>query len=278
MFRCPFCGEVRRIADRTKEHIPGKQFYPSNTPATAQRITVNGCRSCNKRFEPIEERVFIGLASCVDPDHPAAAGIHDRFMSRLTPEQASDDVEARARSKRRGRFLDGIVILQEGDQESMSPFPVLDEVRNDWVPTPAGVLVRGRVATKCDAAAIRQFIAKCVRGLFWKHLGRAVSAASTIRSFVPGRKKWAEFESNMRAWRHMLRGVGPGFEYRWWQADDVADATIWEFTLWGQIRFYGTTMPTDHRAVSSEGADELVDDRAGTATSSLGTAETRSAE
>jgi HNH endonuclease len=111
--QCAYClGEFPR-AQITNDHIIAGSWYPDTTPSAVQRWTVPACRRCNNHFSSIERYVHARLAACVDPTHPAAAGMWEKARNSIDPKQARTPREREHRIRQREAFWSGLRELRE---------------------------------------------------------------------------------------------------------------------------------------------------------------------
>jgi hypothetical protein len=165
--QCVYClGEFPR-AQITNDHIIAGSWYPATTPSAVQRWTAPACRRCNNHFSPIEGYVHARLAACVDPTHPAAAGMWEKARNSIDPKLARTAREREHRIRQRNAFWSGLTRLREASAHTL-PFSISNLAQGS------------RTGLIIEAEKLNSLVEKWVRGIYYKIHGHALSSDCEI--------------------------------------------------------------------------------------------------
>ncbi|HEV2549009.1 MAG TPA: hypothetical protein VGU20_16830 [Stellaceae bacterium] len=226
MQQCVYClGEFPR-AQMSDDHVIAGSWYPDTTDERVQRLTAPACRDCNSgKFAAIERYVLTRLAMCVDPTHPAAAGIYEKAKRSIDPGLAKNEKDRRHRRKQREALF--------RDLEA------LDAVAGHVLPFSAVNFAMGsRTGLRIDAGRLNQVIEKWTRGFYYCIYGVPLSVSAKIEVFhVADRHALEAFEE---IWHH-ARAIdgGVGVQVRVLSAEESGRREeLYAFSIWGQFRAY----------------------------------------
>ena len=191
---CAYCG---RPSEGGRDHVPGKQFFPS--PRPKDLVTVPSCDSCNGEFKPDE----------------------DLFRSTFWFGPGGQTPAARALWKQKiDRAHDKDLGLRKAVAQALA-------VRS--VVTPAGLHLGNHMTISIDWPRTLHFIEKCVRGLYYFEVGGVLGEDVEVQSLgivpvtahVMGSVE-ASLKDGTRAW--------PGvFQYKYAVVTEAPKMSAWKF-------------------------------------------------
>lgn len=226
---CTYC-HLKKATDR--EHVFPASWYPGNTPATVQRLTVPACHSCNSRWQRVEESVGHDLLMICDDKHPDIAGVLERITNGWDAARAKDPKDAEFRQRRAKGILQSTRWVAARDDSPQVPFIGAD-----------GAVVNASPAREIDPTSLNALAEKFVRGLYFAEGKGDLALDTGVRAIlVPNDSiKAVPREPPLDYPESMVRLVNslpindrmrPGFLYRWAQA---STGSLWCFQLWGHI-------------------------------------------
>lgn len=233
---CTYCRA--QVASLEDEHVFPDSWYPTTTPADAERIKVPSCSKCNRDYGRTEERLQRQWAACVDATKPAALGIWDRVHRSLRAEYGRDPRDARVRAGNREKMQRAI---RPVPVTANGLFPGFRAIEASWSSQPSGLVALSAEAVEIDPNDVAAFTEKLVRGLHFRLHDAPVPADVTVSTYVVNEGAWPELLEKMRAMTP--RGVPPGFIFWRGVAKDHPMFALWYFLIWGQVFLQASTRP-----------------------------------
>lgn len=233
---CAYCGELSDSLE--DEHVFPESWYPSSTPADAERIKVPSCSKCNRDLGRLEERLQRQWATCIDATHPAAVGIWERVIRSMRPELGRDERDARVRAGTRAKLKKAIRTVPIAAAGSFPGFGALEAT---WSSQPSGLVALSADAVMIDSKDVEAFTAKLVRGLHFLAHGAPIPADVTLNTYVVREDAWPELLEKVSTMTP--RGVPPGFIFWRAVANENPMFGLWYFLIWGQVFLQATTIP-----------------------------------
>lgn len=223
---CIYC--LKESSRLTADHVFARSYYPASTTPDVERWTVPACAACNNEFSRLEESVLLRLAACVDPKHPAAAGIWEKAYRSIDANKARDENDRRARAKKQREFLRGTKLFQSKPETG-----VLPSFDKNWEQgSRMGILV--------PADDLNTLVRKWVRGVHYKTVGRIIPDASAIDVFhVDERVAQAALSDILE--RATTHHRGPGIEITQAIGSDATEVmTLYRFVIWDQFAVHAS--------------------------------------
>jgi hypothetical protein len=225
----PTCVYCRVAPATTDDHVFPESWYPSTTPAGAEKAKVPSCRPCNQRWSRIEvlfaEEYLIGL----DPKAPQIAGVSERLTRAWQPQKAKGPDDAKHRA---GKLLKLTRTMKWTDPVPGAP--------QRWIRTPAGLILKASPARLIGPDLRRSIAEKFIRGFHFVETGQPapdfeVQCLSQEDAAHSG-------DQILLLLRNMTRRdhLGPGLLYGWL---DGPEKSFWAFHLWGQLSFFAFASP-----------------------------------
>jgi hypothetical protein len=225
--QCAYClGEFPR-AQITNDHIIAGSWYPDTTPSAVQRWTVPACRRCNNHFSSIERYVHARLAACVDPTHPAAAGMWEKARNSIDPKQARTPREREHRIRQREAFWSGLRELREAPPHTL-PFSISNLAKGSRT----GVII--------EAEKLNSLVEKWVRGIYYKIHGQPLSSAGEISVIHIHEEEAATAFGKFWEQRKFL-DAGPGIQVSYLSVEEGSKrADVYVFKIWNQFEVFAS--------------------------------------
>ncbi len=203
---CHLCGKALGD-DRSREHVPPKQFFPKELRGDLQLLTVPTHPCCNRSYAKDEEYVFQSLSATAVRSPVGWALRRDR------------------RRRFRSMGKPGLVLFEK----------VLAEFEQQ----PGGLyLPPGLVAKTFDRPRVHRVMWKIVRGLFFHHVGRFLPENTPHNCRLYGRRRDVPPHiQEMLDLALVIHGVEKSvFAYRFAkvQGEDMK-AWWWEMLLWESV-------------------------------------------
>lgn len=228
---CVYCGASPA---RTRDHVPPAAVF--GRPRPANLITVPCCEGC-RRSQSLDDEYFRDMlgASLVVARHPAGAPLVDGLHRALERQRGSGS---------RGSTLRGFELVE--------------------VFTPGGIFVGKAGIYRPETARLDAVVSRTMRGLYFHHYGRrlppsGLSVAYTLSAFTGPMTNDVRFKLERvveQARQGEARTLGAGaVVYRHQSvASETGHATLWHFTFYGSIEFFGFTATPDLGRSESPGA------------------------
>ena len=207
--KCALCTEADAT---TRDHIPGKQFFPGTPPVDL--ITVPCCQTCNGRLKPHED--YVRMLFSVGP---ASETEHGFAVWRNTTQPGLD------KDKGLTRVL----------AKNIEPVDLK---------TPAGIYLGTKPGIRVNWDRVFLVIEKCVRGLYYYETGEILHKdAEIVRGGI--------FEHNQDYLSSVLAQTNPGkwkapnvFQYKWNRYPDTPKGTLWAMMFYNTHSFVAITDAT----------------------------------
>lgn len=203
---CVFCSD--READ-TRDHVPGKQFFPG--PSPANRITVPSCGECNAKLKPHED--YVRMLFSVGPASDTPLG-YDVWKKTTEPSLAKDRGLARLLAR------------------NIEPVDIR---------SPAGLFMGTKPGVRVNWDRVFLVVEKCVRGLYYHEtetiLPRDVEfIRGGIHEHNQDALKWVLDRTNPGTWK------APGvFQYKWNVYPETPGGSLWAMTFYNTHAFIAIT-------------------------------------
>lgn len=140
---CYLCGREIKKKERTLDHVPPKQFFPSDLPKKdhVQLMTLPTHKACNKGFQKDEDyfRLSIGASACDNP-----------VLNSLWKDMARSVYKTKTRPLR-------LMVFKEFKKE---------------VKTPSGLVLPGIIAKTFYTERIFRIIWKITRGVYFNQFSK----------------------------------------------------------------------------------------------------------
>jgi len=219
---CTYCG---KLAFLTRDHVPPKRMFPSNSP---NLITVPACLVCNRLWSKDDEhvRAAVGLRREVE-NNPAIQELLPAII--------------------RGVQRAGLGGSTGSIVKSMEPMPLF---------TPAGVFAGFGGSYMPDDTVMSRFAGRVVKGLYFhEHRARMPDEMGVV-SYVIANFQTRDAES-IGSLRRVVAFAAAGkrtvvhthvFWYAYRATDDRPDVTVWLMLFYGHSPILSFVMPrADHR-------------------------------
>jgi len=199
---CYLCGKPAT----TRDHIPPQGMFPKPRPDNL--ITVPACYNCNNG-RSLDDEYFRVVVSAGSDDSPQSLNL---LRQRIIPQM---------------RERPGLIL------ELMKSAVWVD------INSPGGIYNgRGR-ALPFDRSRIQAVIDKVVRGLFFKHLGRRLSAGWLVDDFLYKPSVRGEFQNAILKLPLYDVGDGSVFSYRC-HFSDSSDESFWFLMFYNDTSLFIT--------------------------------------
>jgi hypothetical protein len=225
--QCIYClGKFPR-AQITDDHIIAGSWYPDTTPSTVQRWTAPACTSCNNRYSPIERYVHARLAACIDPTHPAAAGMWEKAKSSIDPKRARNRRDREHRIRQRNAFWSGLTELRQPPAHTL-PFSISNFAKG----ARTGLIIEGE--------KLNTLVEKWAKGVYYKIHGHALSTDGEISVIHIHEEEAAAAFGKFWEQRKLL-DAGPGIQVSYLSVDEgTKRADVYVFKIWNQFEVFAS--------------------------------------
>jgi hypothetical protein len=229
--RCVHCGQA--LAEKTKDHVFPKSWYPETTPGEVQRWTVPSCGPCNNKLGNTERELFIRLALCVDPRKAEALGLSAKAMRSMgIGAEGLSPEEAAARRALKLKIIASTEPYKAGTETfpGMGPHPGFPEEKQLQIGIPERMLrgVAEKVVRGCEYVLGNRIIEKPYDlGIYFVHAHQVPDLV--LRTFEGPSAKTTH--------------LGPGFRVTRAAAHDEPNTVVYKIVVWGTIVFYASVLP-----------------------------------
>ena len=213
---CAYCGQP---SDGGRDHVPGKQFFPS--PRPKDLVTVPSCSSCNRGFKEDEDLFRSTFWFGPGGGTPAAKSLWKQKLHR-------------AHDKDLGLRRAIAAALAERE-----------------VVTPAGLHLGKHMTIKIDWPRMLHVIEKCVRGLYYFEVGAVLDPALSIHSQVLVPATAHVMDSVRSALRDGQRSWPGVFEYKYAVVPEAPESSAWKFMFLDTYSFGALTETTVRQAATA---------------------------
>jgi len=217
---CYLCGNILEKADRTKDHVPPKQFFPGEfveRDLTKNLFTLPAHKKCNKSYEKDEQYFKFSLAGEVANTFAGRALLKD--------------------VKRSSKYPQGKRLIRR----------ILKEYRHV---TDAGILPPpGKVFKRVESFRLERIVWKIARGLFYKEYKRFLPEDRLICcAVIPSNCKPPDI-LELAIQTESKGGKNQGvFDYKFFHAEDKDDE--------GPLNFYMYAMLFWDKIIAFAGFDD----------------------
>jgi hypothetical protein len=228
---CAYCGERE---GREGEHVFPRSWYPESTLTTVQYLKVPGCHECNQRWMQIEDEFRTEFLMVISPLPSEAKGLHDKFTRSINPSFADAEREKRSRTAKAMRILKSM--------KWVSPVPGGPQAT---VRTESGLIIRASPVRSIEKRVLNGMGEKLIRGLHYAKRAKVLPPL-TVHSILI-RAAQGEDPDLIPILQYLwtippVTTLAPGLEYR---QHDQPGLMVWDFLVWGQVRFISFAKPAD---------------------------------
>jgi hypothetical protein len=233
---CVYC--LQTFPALEDEHVFPDSWYPDGTSPTLARYKVPACKSCNRGYGKVEERLLRGWTMCIDASHPAAAGILPRVLRSMTPAKGRSARDARRRDQTRRKVERSVRIVPASTAKVLAP----EGGPRGWTLLPSGLITLNGPAVPIQYSDVHTFVKKLIRGLYFVGtrgplpLDVEIGTCQVTPSYV------AAESSRLKLRR---QGIPPGFAFWWGCLETDPSMMRWHFLIWGQVALHGQTRPRE---------------------------------
>jgi hypothetical protein len=170
--KCIHC--LKDGVERNWDHVFPRSWYPDTTDPNLYKWQAPSCVPCNQAHGKIEEDLLVRFGLCLDPNHPASAGIVAKALRAGNPREAKNERDERAR-----RAFGSRIIAETMQGAAIPKEATLPGMEDRW-----GTPLEEQVAVLVSKASIERMTEKVVRGIFYVEDDKYIEPPFTITTHV----------------------------------------------------------------------------------------------
>jgi len=227
--RCAHC--LRHFDLLTSDHVFPLSWYPETTPNDLERWQMPSCDECNQKYGRIENDLLRRFGLCLDRSQEGAKGIPQKAVRAISPRAGRNPKDRHCRQQLLQKTLSEA--LKGNDVPMSAVLPGFGQSPAQSTTDAIGIL--GGV-TELEALA-----EKLARGVTYVSAERYIEKDHEIETYfdVNQGAVFAETANKIGTKRH----CGPGIVVLHAAAPDDPISGIFDFTLWGTLRFWVVVSP-----------------------------------
>jgi hypothetical protein len=231
--QCVYC--LREHVDLTEDHVFPGRWYPPTTPSNMEKWKVPACYPCNHTSGGNENDLLIRLGLCVEGADLESRFVREKALRAINPRCARGPIDLLHRLKKRASIRKDLApVAQDAKARDFLP---------GFTPGP-GVDPKKMIRLKIDAAALKAFGGKMVRGFAYVFEKKIIRRTHAIRVFFPHEQDLEDLISQIKLGGE-TKSRGPGFEVSRAVAVDRPDWFITRIFIWGRFPVVGVVMSSD---------------------------------
>lgn len=213
--KCVHCFKNLELDKKSKDHVFPASWYTNDTPSEVQRWTVSSCKNCNLSFGKLEQKLFVQLVPCIDPNKAEASGITNKLMKTL---------------KKRPHFLRKLLSELKPYSKNIEPFPGLG-YHFDFP-------IESQLHIQISSNLLMTVLGKIFRGIEYKIGKQYIEDPYELEIYHVNKEP--EIVKNLFQKHGKTKFLGPGFKVERAVPFDETRPVIYKVTTWGTIISYAS--------------------------------------
>jgi len=232
MNKCTHCLKRLNNANKTRDHIFPKSWFPKNTPPTLSRWTVPCCNICNLKYQMIEDDLFVRWGIGINPEDYSVEGISEKALNNISLESVNDE----KRFRRKLKAIESII----HDFRMYDPQNPQMKTLKGMTPLPG---IRSHLAIRLPRENLYGFSEKVIKGLEYKLRKKLVTKNRKIITYYVHEKD-EEMEKHYSIWKQLIAtnehniNLGPAFMVKYGIDPRNEDTAIYNVKIWNHIEFW----------------------------------------